>query len=269
MRFRLRYLILVTMLFAIVGGAATASSGAPGSASASCNLKPFYGEYLCAYYGFVSGTHSERWTINFDHAKIHPGERCPYATGHSSGGVDVKYASARSGRKRAKFVTRWKGGAPYDLMGATPYVFFNVSLKRFAQGSAQDPVGPPDACVGAVTTIDSSKCGSRAFNKPDGSFENDEGATATHRYVMILYVENKDFQDCADAAGWSLAAGAPTKYFHPGPMLKKPKFTLQVQHTEVVPLKAAGLPVGRVVVRDQWTATFCQTGKIKPARCRP
>ena len=131
-------MVLLSALFAMVVAAATASSGAPAAARASCNLRPFYGEYLCSYYGFVSGTHTERWKVDYDHFKRNPGGRCPYSTSHQSGGVDVTYASPRSGPKRAKFVTRWKSGTgPYDLQGGTPYFFFTVSLKRFERLSRQ------------------------------------------------------------------------------------------------------------------------------------
>jgi hypothetical protein len=270
MRRTLRRSILLLTLFAVFGAVAATSTGAPARATASCKLRPFYTEYLCDYYGFLSGVHSERWTVDYDYAKLHPGERCPYGKQHSKGGVDVTYRSARSGPRRAAFATRWRNSrAPYDLSGWKPYLFLTITLKRFAEGSGQDPVGPPDECNGDVFTIDPSKCGTRTFNLPKGTFETNMGRSPTERYIVNADVELKDFQDCADGGAWSLNGGAATKYFAPARLISKPKFTMQGTHREVVPLRTYGQTLGKVIVTDKWTWTFCQKGKIPPARCRP
>jgi hypothetical protein len=266
----LRRLILLTTLFAVFGSAAATSTGAPTRATANCKLRPFYTEYLCDYYGFLTGTHSERWTIDYDQAKLHPRDRCKYATAHTKGGVDVTYRSARSGRRRASFTTRWKSSrAPYSLSGATPALFLTVSLKRFAEGSGQDPVPPPEDCAGEVYTVDQSKCGKRTFNLRDGRFETNEGRPPTERYIVNIDVDSRDFNDCPDGGGWSLNGGAATKYFAPARLISRPKFTIQGHDRDVVPIRGEGLTLGRVIVTNKWTWTFCQKGKIQPRRCRP
>lgn len=262
-------LILVIGLLAIFGSAAVNSASAPARATANCKLRPFFTEYLCDYYGFLSGTHSERWTIDYDQARLHPRDRCKFATAHTKGSVDVTYRSMRSGPRRASFTTRWRNSrAPYSLLGAGRALFLTVSLNRFAEGSGQDPVPPPEDCVGDVFTIDESKCGTRTFNLA-GRFETNEGRNPTERYIVNVGVENRDFHDCADGGQWSLNGGAATKYIAPARLIVRPKFTIRGSDRSVVPIRGEGLTVGKVIVTNKWVWTFCQKGKIAPSRCRP
>jgi hypothetical protein len=271
-----RLVFPIVVMGAVLVVTATASSIGSAGVQATCKPKRYLGgDYACFYYGYLSGTHTERWNIDYDALDMRhpPGTRCRYATAHESGTVHVEYISPRTGRRRASFVVRWRGPrqrppvklAPYTIEDANP--FTTVSANGTAVGWFQSAAPPPRECAGAVDRID-GECGEQT------AFAVAEFATYprdAHTASLVLSVPNPHSADrCPGLASFGPATvGAATKDFRPSERLKGSKFTFKGRSRVVLAEKIAGKVVGRRVETDEWTWTFCEKRKVKPAQCRP
>jgi hypothetical protein len=257
----------------LAGGFVAGAGGAAASseAAARCALKPLrFGAYACHYYGFISGVRTERWDVDYEGVIFEPQRRCPHESQHARGGVDVSYhTQSVSHRRRARVVVLWERSAERALapssIGTPRFIPFTVSVRRFASGTEPYRVPPPPPCAEAPKQLDMSGCGERT-RSVGGTVESHFVNRRTAGANVLVPTDLIDLHDCPDVANWALgAAGHAT--FARDVVLRKPKFTLRGHVRQTVPVRKYGKVVGKIVLTGSWTATFCQTGKVKPNDC--